>query len=178
MLLGEQVKLRRIEKSDLWQLWKWHEEKPLYLFHQHPPFITIDALTERFAEYFGFMGHFLIERNRDMPFGVCSYRNIVWKNRSCEIAFQVCETDSERTIALDTLSTMLRFIYEELNLIRVQAYAPEYASNTIAALETSGFVLEGTLREHVFRDGNYKDVFIYALFKTNVAGRFNKRRVK
>jgi RimJ/RimL family protein N-acetyltransferase len=165
MLVSEKVVLRRIEKADLWQLWKWHEENELYLFSRIDSFISYDLLNERFSEFFYLKGDFLIESKDGKPLGVISYGDIIRKNRTCEIAFRMCEVDPEQTIALDTLSTMLTFIFGELNLFRVQTYLPEYFSEETAVAEKTGFFLEGKLREHLYRDGSYKDLRVYSLLK-------------
>lgn len=165
MLVGNKVILRRIEKADLWQLWKWHEENELYLFYRIDPSISYDMLNERFAEYFNFRGDFLIESKEGKPLGVVSYMDIIWKNRSCEIVFKVCEDDANQTVLLGSLATLLTFVFEEFNLFKVQAFVVEYSVNDTTALEKIGFRLEGKLREHIFQGGGYKDLLLYALFR-------------
>ena len=163
MLIGEKVILRRIEKPDLWQLWKWHEENALYLFSRLKPFISWDEVNESFMKYFSWKGDFLIEDKRGKALGVCSYQDINWKNRSCELALQVYE--SRRTLALDAITVMLTFLFNELNTSRVNSSVQESASVEIEVFEKAGFILEGRLREHVFRDQGYVDLLIFVLFK-------------
>ncbi|MBW2057721.1 MAG: GNAT family N-acetyltransferase [Deltaproteobacteria bacterium] len=165
MLAGRRVNLRRIEKADLWQLWSWHEERDLYLFLKIRPFVSYDQLNERFAEYFAWKGDFLIENDAGRALGVCSYQPVAWKNRFCELGLQICESDPDQVYALDTLSTLLGFLFGEMNLSRVQAFVAEFACHEISAFEKAGFLLEGRLREHLFREGMYRDLLIYAMLR-------------
>jgi RimJ/RimL family protein N-acetyltransferase len=163
MLIGKNINLRRIEKVDLWQIWKWHEEDELYLFRKLKPFITWDELNEGFFKFFGWQGDFLIEDKRGKALGVSSYQNIYWKNRSCELALKVCESD--QAFAFDAITILLSFLFDELNLARVNSFIPDFSTFEIQALEKADFVLEGKLREAVFLDEKYHDILVYAILK-------------
>lgn len=163
MLVGKGITLRRIEKSDLWNLWKWHEENELYIFNRIDPSISIDLLNERFADFFNLNANFIIESGDGKSLGVCSLTNIAWKNRCCEVVFDVRENGTDQGVPLDTLNTLLTFVFEEYNLLRVLAYVSEYPTNQASIFEKIGFRLEGKLREHVFKDGRYRDVMVFAL---------------
>jgi hypothetical protein len=106
MLIGEKVNLRRIEKPDLWQLWKWHEEQESYLFVKAKPFISYDELEKGFIRYFGWKRDFIIENKAIKPLGICSYREIDWKNRSCTLLLQLYEHGSEQSFALGACPTI------------------------------------------------------------------------
>ena len=163
MLIGERVNLRRIEKPDLWQLWKWHEERGLYLFLKQKLFISWDELNENFIKYFGWKGDFLIEDKRGKAFGVCSYQDVNWKNRSCELAIQAY--GSEQAFAIDAVTILLSLLFDELNLSRVSSFVPEFSTFEIQTLKRAGFILEGELREAIFRNDKYQDILIYAILK-------------
>ena len=163
MLIGEKVNLRRIEKPDLWQLWKWHEKHRLYLFTRLKPFISWDELNEDFFKYFGWKGDFLIEDKRGKAFGVCSYQDVNWKNRSCELALQAY--GSEQTFAVDAVTILLNFLFDELNLSRVNTFVPEFSTFEIQALKKAGLIPEGKLREALFWNDKYQDILIYAILK-------------
>ncbi len=163
MLVGNEITLRRVEKADLWQLWKWHEDDELYIFNRIDPSISIDLLNERFADFFNLNANFIVESGVGMPLGVCSFSNVAWKNRSCEVVFEVRENGTDQAIPLDTLHTLLTFVFEEYNLYRALAYISEYPGDQVTIFEKIGFSLEGKLREHVFKEGRYRDVMVFAL---------------
>lgn len=165
MLLGEKVKLRRIGKADLPRLWKWHETSELHIFKRPNYQISYDELNECFYEYLGNSKDFLVEAGEITPVGICSYKNILWKNRSCELSYTMNEKDPKQLFALDALAIMIHFLFNELNIARIQAVLPEFAAPEIFAFEKSGFIREGRLREHFYKDGGFKDVYVYVLFK-------------
>ena len=164
MINGDKVKLRRIEKADLWHLWEWHEQEELYLFKSIKSFISWDDLYDNFQKYFFWKRDFIIENDADNIVGTCSYHDINWKNRSCSISFAVKEGQDKLSYLGDALQTIVSFIFNELNLIKIDSYALENSIIDIQAIEKIGFVKEGLLREHIFKNNQYVDVFIFALF--------------
>ncbi|MCD4676480.1 MAG: hypothetical protein K8S18_10870 [Desulfobacula sp.] len=73
MLIGEKVRLRRIEKVDLWHLWEWHEKDELYLFKTIRSFVSWDELHDDFHNHFSWKGDFIIESEENSVLGICSY---------------------------------------------------------------------------------------------------------
>eukprot|EP01008_Symbiontida_sp_HLA12_P000014 NODE_1013_length_687_cov_1.207447_g1004_i0.p1 GENE.NODE_1013_length_687_cov_1.207447_g1004_i0~~NODE_1013_length_687_cov_1.207447_g1004_i0.p1 ORF type:complete len:175 (+),score=55.68 NODE_1013_length_687_cov_1.207447_g1004_i0:86-610(+) len=165
MLMGRKIGLRKIEPPDLWTLWAWHEQEDLYLFRRAGAFVTLDELSARFAELFRWKGDFIAEAADGEAVALCSYQNIVWKNRSCDLAFQAPPGAPSRSHASDAVMTLLDFLFEELDMARVSAFTPASFEFHISVLYENGFKREGTLREHVFRDGVYEDVRTWGILK-------------
>lgn len=163
MLTGKNVNLRRIEKTDLWQLWQWHEERELYLFRQlHIP-ISWDDFHENFMKYFAWKGDFLIEDNQGKGCGVCSYQQINWKNRNCELALQIYR--AEEALSVKAVKILLGFLFNELNLLRAYLLIPDFFVYEIQVIEKVNLILEGRLREVFFRDDGYQDTLVYGILK-------------
>jgi RimJ/RimL family protein N-acetyltransferase len=163
MLRGKSVTLRRIEKVDLWQLWQRHEERELILFKELKQLISWDELNRDFMEYFGWKGNFLVEDKGGRTLGVCSYKDINWKNRSCELAVQFYKT--EEAPSIDTILTLLEFLFKELNMSRVYSFVPVFFSFENQALKRTGFIPEGNLREAIFCEGKYHDILAYSFLR-------------
>jgi len=171
MLVGKKVNLRRIEKVDLWQLWQWHEKQELYLFRQLDLPISWDNLNENFMKYFAWKGDFLVEDMQGKGCGVCSYQQINWKNRNCELALQFYGAEQESSV--DAARILLSFLFNEMNLLRIYLFMPIFFTFEIQAIEKVGLVLEGRLREVIFHNGGYKDTLVYGILKEE----FRKERV-
>lgn len=169
MLVGEHVTLRRIEKADLWRLWQWHEERELYLFDSLDVSVSLDVLNDRFTDLFNLKGDFLIEDSNGRGKGVISYSNVFWRNRYCEVICEIYEDDDDQIALLDSLATMLNFLFHECNLTRVQTSVWETSAEKRSAIESIGFVPEGSLREHTYRDGVYEDTMVYAVLADEFA---------
>jgi len=168
MLIGKKVKIRRIEKVDIPVLCELHEESELYLFERICPDLSTDEIGEKFTEYFQFTGDFIIEGKIDEVFGICSYSDINWKNRTCTFSFQLFKNDPDKSVSFDVLGVMLNFIISELNLNKVVIYTPEYRTKEISVLKMTGFKSEGRLRKHIYTNGKFYDLLVYSFSRTSL----------
>jgi len=166
MLIGENTILRRIEQSDLWRLWRWHEERELLLLREMRPYLSWDELNEKYVELFGWQGTFLAEEKDGFAFGIYAYRDVNWKNRCCKLYLQL--VDAKRENAFEALRLMTAFLFDELGILRIHAALPGSLAVENEILECSGFACEGKLREAYFSEGDYHDVLTYALLSDGV----------
>lgn len=167
MLLGERISMRRIERGDLWKLWDWHELEELYIFTRYKQSISYQEISEIFNDYFHKTMDFIIEC-KNKPIGICSSQHFIWKNRSCEFSCKFYEGNPDKLLSIDAVFTFVRFLFQEMNLFRIDSLIPEDDFSSIDILKKTGFESEGRLREHIYRDGSYKDVLIFTLFKKNM----------
>ena len=81
---------------------------------------------------------------------------------SAEIGYWLGETFWGCGIATEALNAMSEWAFRELHLVRL--YAKVFARNQASArvLEKAGYVFEGRLLAHYFRDGEYIDGLLYA----------------
>ena len=99
--------------------------------------------------------------------GNCSVFNIEWTNRSAELGIAIGEKSVwNQGYGTETMQLLLQHGFETLNLNRI--YLRVYSTNLRAmrAYEKAGFVLEGTLREAVYKHGNYADVHIMSVLRS------------
>ena len=156
------IRLRAIEEGDLPQLRDWRnddrlrstarEYRLLNMVNQHDWLKNISRSRE--VEMFGIEVDGLLE-------GACGLCNINWVYRTAEVS--IYATTEE--IATDALYLLRQKAFEEFDLRRLWAGVHEFHSAKIELYEEAGFVLEGKLREHVFKLGKYHDSLIYGLLK-------------
>ena len=99
--------------------------------------------------------------------GNCSVFNIEWTNRSAELGIVIGEKSVwNQGYGTETMKLLLQHGFETLNLNRI--YLRVYSTNprAIRSYEKAGFVLEGTLREAVYRHGNYANVHIMSVLRS------------
>ena len=97
--------------------------------------------------------------------GVTSIKDIDWINRSAEISTVVgCSAHRDLTTFIEVTRLMLVHGFFSLNLNRIQVGTMIKELVKIQC-DIFGFVHEGTLREHVFKDGEYRDVYILGCLK-------------
>jgi len=70
-----------------------------------------------------------------------------------------------KNFASETTNTILKFAFSEMNLHRIYLYV---LGNNIAAIrvyEKNGFTCEGTLRQHIYRDGQYNNYIVMGILR-------------
>ncbi|WP_300464388.1 GNAT family protein [Desulfobacula sp.] len=168
MIIGEDVRLRRLEKADLYHLWEWHEMDELYLFNTIRSFVSWDEIHENFNDHFAWKGDFVIESKGNRILGICSYHNINWKNRSCSISFKMKADSLNLHFSVEAVQVLASIVFNELNLIKIDSSILQISEFEIQTIKKAGFEQEGRLREHVFRDNRYLDMLIFSLFRKDV----------
>ncbi len=104
--------------------------------------------------------------DNDRCVGVASLHSVSWKSRYSELTVGVFdETNYSVELVKDVIQTILQFAYWEANLNRVGINVSEDQVILVDALEQVGFVFEGRLRQHIFRNGNYLDQLTYSILQ-------------
>jgi RimJ/RimL family protein N-acetyltransferase len=96
--------------------------------------------------------------------GNCGVFGIEWTNRSAELGIIIGEkSEWDKGYGAEAMTLLLRHGFETLNLHRI--FLRVYASNVraVRSYEKAGFVLEGRLREAVYKVGKYDDVLIMSV---------------
>ncbi|MEG6567857.1 GNAT family protein [Thermoanaerobacterium saccharolyticum] len=112
-------------------------------------------------------GEFAIIYNETKEYiGNISYGNVDWKNRHCEIAIVIGEEKyRNRGLGSEAVMTLLDFIFNELNLHRVELKVYDFNERAIRCYEKCGFKKEGLLREVVYKHGRYINEWLMSIVK-------------
>ena len=87
---------------------------------------------------------------------------------TAELGYWLAEPFWDKGIMTEVVSKFTDFAFEIFELNRI--FAEPYIGNTasVRVLEKAGFVLEGTLRASVFKDGKVLDQFLYAKIRQGI----------
>lgn len=87
---------------------------------------------------------------------------------TAEMGYWLAEPFWNKGIMSRVVNRFADFAFEEFDLNRI--YAEPYTGNTasVRVLEKAGFVLEGTLRANVFKDGKVLDQLLYAKIRQGI----------
>ena len=87
---------------------------------------------------------------------------------TAEMGYWLAEPFWNKGIMSEVVSRFADFAFEKFELNRI--FAEPYLGNTASArvLEKAGFLLEGTLRASVFKDGKVLDQFLYAKIRKGI----------
>jgi len=173
IMYGERLRLRRVERDDVKKYHEWVNDpeitEGLSLFF---PMSMEDE--ERWYE--GTLSRDVQER----PFAIevkagdswrlignCSFFGIEREVRSGEVGIMIGDKSIwNQGLGTEAMALLLRFGFETLNLNRI--FLRVYADNLRAkrAYEKVGFVLEGTLRQAIYKHGKYVDVHLMSVLRS------------
>ena len=87
---------------------------------------------------------------------------------TAELGYWLAEPFWNKGIMTEVVSKFTDVAFERFKLNRI--FAEPYTNNTasVRVLEKAGFVLEGTLRASVFKDGKVLDQFLYAKIRQGI----------
>ena len=170
ILRGNVVTLRPIEEDDLEFVrdmfndpeiesmvvgWSWPVSK-----YQHRRWF------EKVSDDSGSM-RFIIETKEDGRVGVQMLEKIDWKNRVATTGGIKIGKKNNRAkgIGFDTGMTLFRYLFEELQMNRVDSCIMGYNIASIKLVEKQGYTLEGVRRRYAYKKGEYHDLLLYGLLR-------------
>lgn len=170
MIIGEKIKLVPIERQDLSILIEWRNKKIILdqIFSYLP--LNLDKQLMWWESYNYDLSRecrFMIkEIDTSRSVGTIGFTDIDFKNQKAEITIIIGEEDRwGMGYGTEALCLLTKWGFEELNLRKIVAEVIETNKRSRDLFVKNGFNLEGVLVEDVFKNGKYRDVHIYALFR-------------
>jgi RimJ/RimL family protein N-acetyltransferase len=178
VIYGERVRLRAAERGDVKKFCGWVNDPDVTRYLSlYLPMSTVDeenwfeAMIKRDQSE-----KTLVIEVRDgdawKMIGNCAVFGIDSVNRLGELGIMLGEKDEwNKGYGTETMILLLRHCFDTLNLNR--AYLRVYADNLRAkrSYEKAGFVEEGRLREAVYKRGNYDDVIVMSVLRSEWVAR-------
>jgi len=180
VIYGKRVRLRAVERSDLPKFHDWLNDPqvteglsiylPLSMMDEEKWF---DKAMQAEPE----QRPLAIEIREDQAWqqvGNASLFNLEWTSRCAELGIFIGDKSRwDQGYGTEALELILQHGFNTLNLNRI--YLRVYATNPRAkrSYEKAGFVLEGTLRQAVYRHGKYVDIYMMSVLRSDwgAAGR-------
>lgn len=173
MIYGKRIRLRGLERTDIPKSFEWINDPDVYdglALYLPMSLRDEEQWFDQMAQRDQAEKPMAIEaRHGDgwKLIGNCSVFNIEWTNRSAELGIAIGEKSVwNQGYGTETMQLLLQHGFETLNLNRI--YLRVYSTNprAIRAYEKAGFVLEGTLRQAVYKHGRYADVHIMSVLRS------------
>ena len=102
----------------------------------------------------------------EIPYGVVNINQMNPVHNSCEWGFYIGEVSAQRGMGTVLGYTALNYIFNELNIRKVNAEVIENNPKSRIFHEKLGFKHDRTLRKHIFKDNKYMDIDVYSMFNT------------
>jgi len=101
----------------------------------------------------------------DAVIGFIHLKWILWNNRDGVLTVELPERDCLATFGLEAIRLAFQFVFDELNLSRIEMLVPENRKELNALAEQAGMVLEVRQRSRCYRRGRYWDMLHYGLLE-------------
>ncbi|HZJ87113.1 MAG TPA: GNAT family protein, partial [Erysipelothrix sp.] len=121
----------------------------------------IESWSQRMVE-----GYTYLVSVDDKPIGTCALMNVDMRNRHAELSIVIGEKEYwSKGYGSQIMEKLLAWGFEGLNLRKLYLHVFAFNKRAINLYEKFNFKKEGTLKEMLYRNGEYHDVYAYGLFK-------------
>ena len=169
-ILGDNLKLRAIEKSDLPLIKIWRNDERLRrYFREYRDFSTTqlenwynNMIVDNHFEFF------MIESNNYKdPIGITGITYIDWVNRHADVHFYIGQGFKwiDNKNAPEAFKLILDYGFNILNLNKLWAEIYEIDDKKLSFFQERGFKIDANLREHYYYKGKYYTSHILSLLK-------------
>lgn len=173
MIMGERIRLRAMRRDTLPLFVEWLNDPQVtrgLVFHL--PFSLEDE-----ADWFDGMRKkpqeerpLTIEIKTPAgwePIGNCGLFSIDWRIRSAEFGIVIGAKEHwDKGYGTEALGLILQYGFQTLNLNRIALKVYENNPRAIRTYEKAGFVIEGKLRQGHYHDGEYVDVLLMSILRS------------
>ncbi|MGJ3240357.1 MAG: GNAT family N-acetyltransferase [Anaerolineae bacterium] len=169
----ERLRLRRIttDDRDAWLAVLADPNVTRYLSDVQEPFSTsemIDPLLNWadaiFNEKTGIRWA-ITRQNNPTLIGTCGFHKLSQSNRHAEIGYELHSNYWRQGIMSEALKALIRFCFDELDLHRLYADVTEGNQASAGILLRLGFSQEGTWREAVWKETQFRDLWLFGLLR-------------
>jgi RimJ/RimL family protein N-acetyltransferase len=165
----ENVYLRALEPSDLDRMWKWHNDSGLYEMlvgaFRHVSHAAEEAWIRQKAAYSQTEIQLAIcLKEGDQHIGNINLRSIDWVSRHAQVGVFIGEEDHwSKGYGQQAMRLILRHAFNDLGLRRVHLIVLDDNDRAIRAYEKCGFIVEGRLRQHAYKQGKFRDLIFMGI---------------
>lgn len=180
MYSGKKVRLRAYNKEDVEYAWKYiNDEEIKKLLMPGIPFpMRLEEEEKWFHEQSAFKDtyNFAIETLEEGKYiGGCGINNVDWKNSVVTVGIFIGAKDYlGKGYGTDAMNTLVSFIFNQMNINKIKLNVYSFNERAVKSYKKSGFKLEGTLRQEIFRDGKYYDEYVMGILREE----YNARKIE
>lgn len=166
---NDKVRLRAITMTDAADHWRWRNDPAVThtLLSSRPRTqAEVDNMVSRWMDD----GHGFAIEAIDLPqpthVGSCSLFDFHWSSRHAELGMAIGEKQYwGKGYATTAMELLLEYGFGELNLHRIQLYVFSTNPAAVRVYQKCGFQIEVTLREDVYREGEFRNTYLMGLLK-------------
>lgn len=162
MIVGQRVRFRAIEESDQPVLVAWLNDPEISRLVGGWTFpVSLAAQRDWFSRNRGDTRNqrWIVESHDGEVLGLTGLWDIDWQNRHALTALKLGSKNVRgKGYGSDAILTLMSYAFQQVGLHRLWTEILEYnVASRRAYVEKCGWTVEGSLRQHVFRDGKFHD---------------------
>ncbi|MCA9733116.1 MAG: GNAT family N-acetyltransferase [Leptospiraceae bacterium] len=167
MLEGKKIRLRNLQLNDFTKTVIWRRDRDVKKYAMMHPFPVTDELEETWYKsyltskdnhqiYFG-----IEEKTQEELVGYIQLKNINWLSRNCDLGIVIGSQSARgHGYGYEAMELILDYVFNSLNLHKISLKVISFNQTALNLYKKLGFLIEGTLKEHYWTDGQYYDVYI------------------
>lgn len=160
--------LRALESDDVERTFRWHNDPKLYAT-LGGTFRYVSRRTE--AEWLESVSRSSQDRialavcrtGDSQHIGNIYLRDIDWVSRHGEVHVFIDPKVHGQGLGRSAVEALVHYAFSTLGLVRLYLYVLHDNVAAIRLYERCGFILEGRLRHHTWKDGAWKDMIVMGL---------------
>lgn len=159
--------LRDINSDDLEKVMKWRMAPEVTRYMYTDPKLTIDKQLEWYEKIKDSRTerYWLIVID-DVAIGVINLAEIDLKNKRCSWAYYIGDTSFRgRGIARTLECNIYDYVFDVLGLNKLCCEVFTFNDKVISIHEKFGSEIEGTLKQHIYKNGQFHDIVSMAITK-------------
>jgi [ribosomal protein S5]-alanine N-acetyltransferase len=176
VLRTERLLLRQITEADGPGLFDIFGDDEVTAHYAWDTFTSIEqghALAEQTARAFAqreALRWGLVPLGAESIIGTCGYTRWNAENRFAILGYDLARPYWHRGLMSEAVTAVLGFGFEQLALNRVEALVMAGNVASIAVLSRAGFTHEGEMRRRVLHRGEFRDVWMFGLLRSERSG--------
>lgn len=106
----------------------------------------------------------IIQRENSLLIGAMGLQ-FDWQNHSAELGYWIGKPYWNQGYATEAARAVLEYAFKELDINRIEARHMTKNPASGSVMQKIGMTYEGTLRQSIYRFGNYEDAALYSILK-------------
>ena len=174
MIIGHKIGLRPVEETDLEMLARWRNHPDTRRMFFTPFLLSLDGQKQWYERLLSNPARlqFMVVRLADGKIiGTIGLDHIDYRNQEAQAGSIIIEPEGRgQSYAVDSVTTLIGYVFSELNLHRLYARAFAFNKAALKMGERAGFRVEGIARQAAFVDGEFHDVVLQAVLREEWQG--------
>lgn len=170
-LQTERLLLRPLTMNDAEAMFSYTSKAESFRFLKRNPHQSVDedrVFLQKAVESYRTHSDFIwgiCEKETNCLIGTCRLFNIDLTDSRGEVSYLIHPSYQGRGIASEAVGALIRFAFEELSLIRVQAHCASENIGSERVMQKCGMQFESILHDYAEIHGSVMDFKLYAIVK-------------